>query len=388
MSADRPFTDPLALAQALIKAPSVTPADAGAIGVLAGALTALGFTCTRLTFGADANRPPIENLYARLGTTGRNFCFAGHTDVVPVGQGWTVEPFAAQVRDGQLWGRGAVDMKGSIACFVAAVARTKAEGKLTDSVSLLITGDEEGRGLDGTKRVLEALAAKGETLDLCVVGEPTSAAAIGDMVKIGRRGSLSARLKVFGTQGHSAYPHLADNPIPRIMDMLRAITAEPLDKGNAHFQPSTIAITTIDVGNTASNVIPAEARAAFNIRFNDSHTGKKLEERLRRACAQVGGECELEVEVSGESFLTAPGPLTNALSAAIEAETGKRPELSTTGGTSDARFIKNYCPVAEFGLVSRTMHKSDERVALSDLETLTRIYARLLTALPGGSSAG
>jgi succinyl-diaminopimelate desuccinylase len=388
MTSSVPFGDPLPLAQALIKAPSVTPADAGAIGVLADALTGLGFTCTRLPFGADANRPPIENLYARLGSTGRNICFAGHTDVVPVGQGWTVEPFAAQVQDEQLWGRGAVDMKGAIACFVAAVARVKAEGKLKDSVSLLITGDEEGRALDGTKRVLEALAAKGETLDLCIVGEPTNVAAVGDMVKIGRRGSLSARLKVFGTQGHSAYPHLADNPIPRIMDMLRAITAEPLDKGNAHFQPSTIAITTIDVGNTASNVIPAEARAAFNIRFNDIHTGKKLEERLRKAIASVGGDHELEVEVSGESFLTAPGALTDTLSAAIEAETGKKPELSTTGGTSDARFIKTYCPVAEFGLVSRTMHKSDERVALADLETLTRIYARVLTALTSDSAGG
>ncbi|HEY1723291.1 MAG TPA: succinyl-diaminopimelate desuccinylase [Magnetospirillaceae bacterium] len=378
------FTDPLPLAQALIRKPSVTPADAGAMGVLEEALTKLGFTCTRLTFGADANRPPIENLYARLGKTGRNFCFAGHTDVVPVGQGWTTEPFGAQVRDDQLWGRGAVDMKGAIACFVAAVARVQAEGKLTDSVSLLITGDEEGRALDGTKRVLEALAAKGEKIDLCVVGEPTNVSAVGDMVKIGRRGSLVGRLRVFGTQGHSAYPHLADNPIPRIMDMLRAITAEPLDHGNAHFQPSTIAITTIDVGNTASNVIPAEARARFNIRFNDSHTGKKLEERLRKTLAAVGGEHELEVEVSGESFLTAPGPLTAALTAAITAETGKTPELSTTGGTSDARFIKNYCPVAEFGLVSRTMHKTDERVALNDLETLTRIYARLLTALPTG----
>ena len=376
--------DPLPLAQALIKKPSVTPADAGAIGVLEEALTTLGFTCTRLSFGADANRPPIENLYARLGRSGRNFCFAGHTDVVPVGQGWTVEPFAGLISDGQLWGRGAVDMKGSIACFVAAVARLQAEGKLKGSVSLLITGDEEGRALDGTKRALEALAARGEKLDLCVVGEPTNVSAVGDMVKIGRRGSLVGRLKVFGTQGHSAYPHLADNPIPRIMDMLRAITAEPLDHGNAHFQPSTIAITTIDVGNTASNVIPAEARAAFNIRFNDIHSGKKLEERLRKTLAGVGGEHELEVEVSGESFLTAPGPLTEALTVAIQAETGKKPELSTTGGTSDARFIKNYCAVAEFGLVSRTMHKSDERVALTDLETLTRIYARLLAALPEG----
>ena len=375
------LADPVGLAQALITRPSVTPEDAGAIGLVADALTSLGFTCTRLAFGDDHDRPRIENLYARLGTTGRNICFAGHTDVVPVGKGWTVEPFAGLVRDGQLWGRGAVDMKGSIACFVAAVARLKAEGKLEGSVSLLITGDEEARALDGTRRVLEALEARHEKLDACIVGEPTSASDIGDMVKIGRRGSLVGRLKVFGTQGHSAYPHLADNPIPRLMEMLRAITAEPLDQGNAHFQPSTIAITTVDVGNTASNVIPGEARAGFNIRFNDLHTGAKLEQWLRDGLAKVGGDWELEVEVSGESFLTAPGPLTHALAHAIEAETGRKPELSTTGGTSDARFIKAYCPVAEFGLVSRTMHKTDERVALADLETLTRIYARALVEL-------
>ncbi len=373
--------DPLDLAKALIACPSVTPEDAGAIGVVADALARLGFACTRLAFGDDHDRPRIENLYARLGTTGRNICFAGHTDVVPVGKGWTVEPFAALVRDGQLWGRGAVDMKGSIACFVAAVARLNAEGKLKGSVSLLITGDEEARALDGTKRVLEALATKHEKLDACIVGEPTSASDLGDMVKIGRRGSLTGRLKVFGTQGHSAYPHLADNPIPRLMEMLRLITAEPLDHGNAHFQPSTIVVTTIDVGNPAPNVIPAEARAGFNIRFNDLHSGAKLEHKLRHDLAKVGGDYELEVEVSGESFLTQPGPLTAALSHAIEAETGRKPELSTTGGTSDARFIKNHCPVAEFGLVSRTMHKADERVPLSDLETLTRIYARALVEL-------
>jgi succinyl-diaminopimelate desuccinylase len=371
-------TDPLPLAQALIQKPSVTPDDAGAIGVLEAALTALGFVCTRLSFGTDAGRPKIENLYARLGTSGRNLCFAGHTDVVPVGGGWTVDPFAGLVQDGQLWGRGAADMKGAIACFVAAVARAKAENALRGSVSLLITGDEEGRALDGTKRVLESLAAKGEKLDACIVGEPTCAAALGDMVKIGRRGSLTARLKVFGTQGHTAYPHLADNPIPRLMKMLRAITSAPLDSGSAHFDPSTLALTTIDVGNPASNVIPAEARAAFNIRFNDHHSGISLEAWLRRTLDGVGGAYELEVEVSGESFFTAPGPLSEALVRAIKAETGREAELSTTGGTSDARFIKAHCPVAEFGLVGRTMHKSDERVALADLETLTRIYRRVL----------
>jgi len=372
------YADPLPLARALIAKPSVTPEDAGAIGVLAGALGALGFACTKMAFGDDAGRPRIENLYARLGKGGRNFCFAGHTDVVPVGQGWTVEPFAAEVSEGQLWGRGAADMKSAIACFVAAVARLQSEGRLKGSVSLLITGDEEGKALDGTKRVLETLAAKGERIDLCLVGEPTSAAVLGDTVKIGRRGSLVGRLSVFGSQGHTAYPHLADNPIPRLLDMLRAIVAEPLDSGSEHFQPSTVALTTIDVGNPAPNVIPAEARAAFNIRFNDRHTGSGLEQRLRRALANIGGAHRLEIEISGESFITAPGPLTEALSGAIAGETGRKPELSTTGGTSDARFIKDHCPVAEFGLVGRTMHKSDERVPLADLETLVRIYRRVL----------
>jgi succinyl-diaminopimelate desuccinylase len=377
------YADPLPLARALIEKPSVTPADAGAIAVLAQALESLGFDCTPLPFGEDAGRPRIENLYARLGKSGRNLCFAGHTDVVPVGQGWTVEPFAALVSDGQLWGRGASDMKSAIACFVAAVARLQSSGALTGSVSLLITGDEEGRALDGTKRVLEALAAKGETLDACVVGEPTNAAVLGDTVKIGRRGSLVGRLRVFGSQGHTAYPHLADNPIPRLIEMLRAITAEPLDRGSAHFQASTIAITTVDVGNPAGNVIPGEARAAFNIRFNDLHTGKGLEAMLRRKFADLGGAHELEVEISGESFLTAPGPLSDALVRAIGKETGRAPELSTTGGTSDARFIKDHCPVAEFGLIGRTMHKADERVALADLESLTRIYAGVI-ADPAG----
>jgi succinyl-diaminopimelate desuccinylase len=372
------YADPLPLARALIEKPSVTPADAGAIATLAEALTGLGFACTRLAFGEDRGRPRIENLYARLGTGGRNLCFAGHTDVVPVGQGWTVDPFAGLVRDGALWGRGAADMKSAIACFVAAVARLQAEGKLAGSLSLLITGDEEGRALDGTKRVLEAIAAKGEKLDACIVGEPTSAARLGDMVKIGRRGSLTGRLRVMGTQGHTAYPHLADNPLPRLIEMLRGLIAEPLDAGSVHFDASTVALTTIDVGNTASNVIPAEARAAFNIRFNDRHSGKSLEDWARGVCARVGGPHELEIEVSGESFLTAPGPLSAALARAIQAETGEVPELSTTGGTSDARFIKDYCPVAEFGLVGRTMHKSDERVPLADLETLTRIYARAI----------
>lgn len=365
--------DPLPLAQALIRCPSVTPADAGALDVLERALTALGFACRRLPFGGDG-RPRIDNLYARLGDAAPNFCFAGHTDVVPVGQGWTAEPFAGEVRDGRLIGRGAADMKGAIACFVAAAARFVGQGSLPGSISLLITGDEEGPAVDGTRRVLDWLKAEGETLDACVVGEPTNPDSLGDMIKIGRRGSLNGRLRVFGSQGHSAYPHLADNPIPRLLRMLQSLTDEPLDHGSEHFQPSTLALTTVDVGNAATNVIPAEARAGFNIRFNDRHSGASLERWLRGRLDAVSGRYALDVEVSGESFLTPPGRLSQVLAAAIRQVTGRTPELSTSGGTSDARFIKDFCPVAEFGLVGQTMHKADEQVAVADLERLTRIY--------------
>jgi succinyl-diaminopimelate desuccinylase len=381
MSHPASLTDPFPLAQALIRCPSITPADAGALAVLEAALSPLGFTCHRLTFGADHGRPPIENLYARLGEDGPNLCFAGHTDVVPVGGGWTVDPFAGQVIDQVLYGRGAADMKGAIACFVAAVARLLSAGPLPGSISLLITGDEEGRGLDGTARVLDWLRERGERLDFCVVGEPTSQRRLGETIKIGRRGSLNARLRVSGTQGHAAYPQLADNPIPRLLDMLRAITAEPLDRGSACFEPSTLAITTIDVGNPVVNITPAAVRAGFNIRFNDLHSGNSLETWLRQRFDAIGGAYDLEVEVSGESFLTPDGPLVDALADAVVQVTGHAPELSTSGGTSDARFIKNVCPVAEFGLVGQTMHKADERVAIADLEDLTRIYALAATRI-------
>jgi len=370
--------NPLPLAQALIRRPSVTPDDAGAMSVLETALEELGFACTRLTFGAEAGRPPIENLYAKLGSKGPNFCFAGHTDVVPVGQGWTVEPFQGDVIDGALYGRGAADMKGAIACFTAAVARLLKQGRPSGSISLLITGDEEGRGLDGTQAVLRFLAAQGEELDLCLVGEPTNPLQMGEMIKVGRRGSLNATLTVLGTQGHTAYPHLADNPLPRLVAMLAAITNEPLDQGSEHFQPSTLALTSIDVGNPATNVIPAEGKARLNIRFNDLHRGADLEAWLRKKCESVGGPYELDVEISGESFLTPPGQLSDMLVRAIESVTGRTPELSTTGGTSDARFLKNACPVAEFGLVGQSMHKADERVRVADLESLTEIYLAVL----------
>jgi len=372
------YTQPLPLAQALIRRPSVTPEDAGAMSVLETALKELGFSCTRLSFGAEAGRPPIENLYAKLGTSGPNFCFAGHTDVVPVGQGWTVEPFEGTVVNGALYGRGAADMKGAIACFTAAVARLLGQGTPQGSISLLITGDEEGRALDGTQAVLRFLAAQGEELDLCLVGEPTNPLQLGEMIKVGRRGSLNATLTVFGQQGHTAYPHLADNPLPRLVSMLAAITGEPLDQGSEHFQPSTCALTSIDVGNPATNVIPAQGRAKMNIRFNDLHRGADIEDWLRRKCDSVGGPYDLEVEISGESFLTPPGQLSDMLVRAIRRVTGRTPDLSTTGGTSDARFIKNACPVAEFGLVGQSMHKADERVTLADLDALTEIYLAVL----------
>lgn len=380
-----PYTDPLSLAQALIRRPSVTPADEGALDILADALSSLGFHCTRLSFGAEAGRPPIANLYARRGRQGPNFCFAGHTDVVPEGQGWSVPPFEGRVVDGHLYGRGAADMKGAIACFVAAAARLPAESSSAGSISLLITGDEEGRALDGTVRVLEWLAGHGEKLDACLVGEPTNPRQLGEMIKIGRRGSLNGRLRVLGAQGHVAYPHLADNPLPRLLAMLQAISAQPLDEGTAHFQPSTLALTSIDVGNQATNIIPAEGRAAFNIRFNDSHSGASLEQWLRRRFDEIGGAYELEIEVSGESFVTPPGPLSDTLCRAIAEVTGRTAELSTTGGTSDARFIKNTCPVVEFGLIGQSMHKADEHVSLADLEALTSIYQRVLGTFLVGS---
>lgn len=370
--------DPVAIAAQLIRCPSVTPEDAGAIGMLSAMLEKLGFTCHELTF--ESGGPAIRNLYARLGDTGPNFCFAGHTDVVPPGQGWTTDPFGAAIIDGKLFGRGAVDMKGAIAAFVAAVARF---GKPKGSISLLITGDEEGPAVDGTIKVLDWLAARGEKLDCCLVGEPTNPRKLGEAMKIGRRGSMNTKLTVFGTQGHAAYPHLADNPIPRLLSILNRLTASPLDSGSDHFEASTLALTTLDVGNPATNVIPASAKAGFNIRFNDLHTGAKLQDWIRGIVAQVGGETELSFEISGESFLTEPGALSRSVADAIRAVTGLEAELSTSGGTSDARFIKNACPVVEFGLVNQTMHKSDEHVPVAHLEQLTEIYQAVLGRLVG-----
>ena len=377
------LVDPVGLARALIRCPSVTPRDAGALGVVQAELEGLGFTCHRLTF-SEPGTADVDNLYARVGKTAPNFCFAGHTDVVPVGDeaAWSVDPFGAELVDGVLYGRGAVDMKGAVACFVAAAARfLAARGDGFDgSISLLITGDEEGSAINGTRKVLEWMAENGERIDVCVVGEPTNPTRLGDMIKIGRRGSLTGRLNVRGTQGHVAYPQLADNPIPRLVRTLAALTEAPLDEGSEHFQPSNLEVTTIDVGNTASNVIPAAAGATFNIRFNDHHSADSLVEWLRATCAAHAGAHDLDLHIGGESFLTPPGHLSDLLGSAVERVLGVRPELGTTGGTSDARFIKDYCPVAEFGLVGQTMHKVDERVTAGDLRALTDVYAGVLDA--------
>jgi succinyl-diaminopimelate desuccinylase len=374
------FTDPVALAQALIRRPSVTPKDEGAIDLLIEALSSLGFACHDLSFSAP-DTPDVRNLYARLGSEGPNFCFAGHTDVVPVGQGWTRDPFAAAIENGVLYGRGACDMKGGIAAFIAAIARRlKENGPPKGSISLLITGDEEGPAINGTVKVLDWLAERGEKIDFCLVGEPTNPTELGQEIKIGRRGSLNGRISLKGSQGHTAYPQLADNPIPRLLQKLNRLIAEPLDQGSEHFEPSNVEITTIDVGNPATNVIPAEIRAGFNIRFNDLHSGKSLNEKLMSIFGQ-----DLRIEVSGESFLTPPGQLSRAVAEAIEAETGRIPAFTTTGGTSDARFIKSVSPVVEFGLVNKTIHKADECVAIADLESLSRIYRLVIDKLVGGA---
>jgi succinyl-diaminopimelate desuccinylase len=372
---------PLELSRALIRCPSVTPADAGAIDVLIGALEPLGFTCHRLVF-AEPGTPDIVNLYARIGTEGPNFCFAGHTDVVPVGDeaAWTHAPFGAEVANGQLWGRGASDMKCADAAFTVAAARFLAQrGKrFKGSISLLITGDEEGPAINGTRKVLDWMKAKGERIDACVVGEPTNPKQLGDMIKNGRRGSLNATVTVFGRQGHVAYPHLADNPIHRLIRLMHTLIDHPLDHGNANFQPSSLQFTTVDVGNPTTNVIPASASARLNIRFNDEHTGASLERWLRQHLDGAGLDYALDVRISGESFATQPGPLTTLVSNAVQAVTGRTPELSTTGGTSDARFIKDFCPVVEFGLVGATMHGVDEHVAVADVHALADIYRHML----------
>ena len=352
--------------------PSVTPADFGAQALLAAALEGLGFRVWHLPFGTT------PNLFARRGEGGFHLCFAGHTDVVPAGAAsWSADPFGAEVRDGVLLGRGACDMKGAIAAFVAACA-DHLETQPSGSVSLLITGDEEGPALDGTRRVLEWMEAHGHIPDLCLVGEPTNPDQLGDMVKIGRRGSLSARVVVEGVQGHSAYPHRADNPVHRLVAALGALLAAPLDAGTEWFEPSGLQVTSIDVGNPAANVIPARAEARLNIRFNDRHSAASLEAWLRAAIARHAPRFQLDAQCSGEAFLTEPGPLIHRLRAAIARACGQEPRLDTGGGTSDARFVARVCPVAEFGLVGRTMHQTDEQVPLAELRELAAIYRAVL----------
>ena len=370
--------DAVELTRELIRRPSVTPADAGAMDVVEQVLAGLGFACRRMRFGE------IENLYARIGTARPNLCFAGHTDVVPVGDvaAWSREAFAADIVDGVLIGRGAVDMKSAIAAFAAAAASALAEGAVTGSLSFLITGDEEGVALDGTKRVVETLRAEGEILDHCIVGEPTSAESFGDMVKIGRRGSINVGVRVEGIQGHVAYPHRAANPVPVLIRLLAALEARVLDEGYADFQPSNLEVTTVDVGNPTTNLIPAVATARLNIRFNPTHRGADLaawiQSEADRAAEGFPGTITLTPAISGEAFLTEQGPFTELVAGAVEAVSGQRPDLSTTGGTSDARFIRDLCPVVELGLVGRTMHAVDERAPVEEIRRLQAVYETLI----------
>lgn len=376
--------DPVALARDLLRCPSVTPAEGGALALLDTVLSGAGFTVHRIA-SSEPGAADVENLYARIGAEGPNLVFAGHTDVVPPGDEarWRHGPFAGDIVDDVLFGRGAVDMKGAIACMVAATLDHLAAngGKPQGSISFLITGDEEGIAVNGTVKLLQWAAARGETFDHCVLGEPTNPNALGEMVKIGRRGSLNGTLVVTGTQGHVAYPALADNPVRRIVALMAAIMAEPLDAGSAHFDPSNLEFTSVDVGNRTVNVIPAEARARFNIRFNDRHTFASLKALIeaRARAAAGGGRFHIEWEPSNaDVFLTKPGAFVELVCSAIAEVTGRAPALSTSGGTSDARFIKDHCPVVEFGLVNATMHKIDERVATADLAALTAVYRRIL----------
>lgn len=372
--------DPLPLAQQLIRAPSVTPTDAGALDVLGIALANLGFELHRFRFGE------VENLYARLGTAKPVFCFAGHTDVVPPGpeEVWSEAPFDAALKDGVLWGRGAADMKGAIAAMVAAVARYIFVAKsVPGSIAFLITGDEEGPAINGTKKLLEAITEQGEQLDHCLVGEPTNPHHLGETIKVGRRGSLNGVINAIGRQGHVAYPDKAENPIPVLLALLERLNARTLDEGAPHFQASNLEVTSIDVGNTPHNVIPGQASAKFNIRFNTHHTGEKLEAWIREEARAVeigsGVTLELDLKTTGEAFLTPPSAFTDLVRDAVQNATGREPALTTGGGTSDARFIKNYCPVVEFGLVGQTMHQVDERVDAGDVAALSNIYADILT---------
>jgi succinyl-diaminopimelate desuccinylase len=379
-------TSPLALAQALIRCPSVTPEEGGALAYIGQVLGDAGFEVHRPVF-SEPGMPDVDNLYARFGVGRPYLLFAGHTDVVPPGDagGWRHDPFGGIIEDGELFGRGAVDMKGGVACMMAAaLAFLDAAPDFAGSIGFLITGDEEGPAVNGTVKLLYWAHERGERFDHCILGEPTNPHALGDMIKIGRRGSLTGHLVVHGKQGHVAYPHLADNPVRGALRLLEALTREPLDGGSRHFDASNLEVTTIDVGNPTANLIPAGARATFNIRFNDRWTPQSLEHELRRRLQEAAGNAVRYTATfeptNAVAFLTEPDAFVTQVADAIAAETARRPALSTTGGTSDARFIKNYCPVVEFGLVGQTMHQVDERVAVADLERLTAIYQRILAA--------
>ncbi len=372
--------DPVDLTARLIRCPSVTPQEAGALGVLADTLAAAGFECHRI------DRGQVANLFARWGPSGhpRTFGFNGHTDVVPAGDAaaWSRDPFGGEVASGEVWGRGAADMKSGVAAFAAAAADFVRATPPDGAVILAITGDEEGEAVDGTVAILDWMGATGERMDVCVVGEPTCPEIMGEMMKIGRRGSLTARFTATGVQGHSAYPHRARNPVHALAALAHRLATAELDDGTGHFEPSTLAVVTFDVGNPASNVIPAMARATVNVRFNDRHSERSLSDWLRSEASKVEAETgvgiAVAISVSGESFLTPPGRLSDLVAAAVEAETGIRPALSTSGGTSDARFVKDHCPVVEFGLVGATMHKVDERVKVEHIRQLKAIYGRML----------
>lgn len=372
--------DPVDLTAKLVRCPSVTPADGGAQQVLYDLLTDAGFDC------AWADRGGIKNLFARWGKQGntRSFGFNGHTDVVPIGNeaDWTMPPFGAEIKDGIMYGRGTTDMKSGVAAFTAAAIDFVRDTPPDGSIVLAITGDEEAEGIDGTRALLDYMKDAGERMDVCLVGEPTCPNSMGEMIKIGRRGSLNAHFRVIGKQGHAAYPHRANNPMPAMMRLMDQLASHTLDDGTDHFDPSTLAIVTVDTGNPATNVIPAETRATVNIRFNDMHSGDNLTTWLEEQAAAIrdsfGVQVELKVKISGESFITPPGDLSDLVSKAVQAETGVTPELSTSGGTSDARFMKHHCPVVEFGLVGQSMHEVDENVEVAQIHQLKSIYTRIL----------
>jgi len=373
-------TDPVALTADLVRCNSITPAEGGALVLLEDRLTKAGFTCTRVDRGG------ICNLYARWGRKGANrtFGFNGHTDVVPLGNpdDWTVDPFGAEIKDGYLYGRGSTDMKSGVAAFAAAAMDFVQDTPPDGAVVLAITGDEEAEAKDGTAALLDWMKAENEAMSVCLVGEPTNPQEMGDAMKIGRRGSMTSHIKVTGVQGHAAYPHRAKNPVHALAELMHIYASHPLDQGSDHFDPSSLQVVTMDTGNPATNVIPAQCTAALNIRFNDHHHSSRLQIWLREEADKVatahGVHIEIKTKVSGESFITAPGPLSDLIGNAVKAETGKQPELSTSGGTSDARFVKDHCPVVEFGLSGKTMHQVDERVMVSEIETLKRIYTRIL----------